>query len=73
LLYQSISKGFLGTTMPAFEVALGGKPIWQVVAHLRSLILAKGSSQVKGDARPVRSYMPLTASAVMVLGALPPI
>jgi putative heme-binding domain-containing protein len=50
LLYQSISKGIPGTTMPAFEVALGGKPIWQVVAHLRSLILAKGSSQVKGDA-----------------------
>ena len=50
LLYQSISKGVPGTTMPAFEVALGGKPIWQLVAHLRSLTLAKGSSQVKGDA-----------------------
>jgi putative heme-binding domain-containing protein len=47
-LFQTITKGIPGTTMPSFD--LGGQRIWQLVTHLRSLVIARGASMVKGDA-----------------------
>jgi putative heme-binding domain-containing protein len=46
-VFTSISKGFPGTSMPAFSFS--GLQVWQLVTHLRALEIARGASQVKGD------------------------
>jgi len=46
-VFTSISKGFPGTTMPAFSFS--GLQVWQLVTHLRALEIARGASQTKGD------------------------
>jgi putative heme-binding domain-containing protein len=46
-LFHTITKGVPGTTMPAFR--LTGLHTWQLVTHLRSLVIARGASLAKGD------------------------
>jgi cytochrome c oxidase cbb3-type subunit III len=48
-LFQSISKGVPGTSMPAFS--LSGLRIWQLVTHLRVMNIARGAIQAKGDVK----------------------
>ena len=47
-LFQSISKGVQGTTMPAFS-AFSGLKVWQLVTHLRSLTVQRAPEHIKGD------------------------
>jgi putative heme-binding domain-containing protein len=47
-LFQSISKGVLGTPMPAFS-AFSGLQIWQLVTHIRSLAVSRSVAHTKGD------------------------
>jgi putative heme-binding domain-containing protein len=47
-LFRAISKGFPGTSMPAF--ALSGLETWQLVTHLRALAIAHGATVGPGDA-----------------------
>jgi putative heme-binding domain-containing protein len=46
-LFQTITKGIPGTAMPGFK--LTGLQTWQLVTHLRSLVIARGASLAKGD------------------------
>jgi putative heme-binding domain-containing protein len=46
-LFQTITKGVPGTTMPAFS--LTGLQTWQLVTHLRTLPIARGASPAKGN------------------------
>jgi cytochrome c oxidase cbb3-type subunit 3 len=48
-LFGTISKGVPGTTMPAF--AFSGLQIWELVTNVRSLEIAHGAGQTKGDAQ----------------------
>jgi putative heme-binding domain-containing protein len=48
-LFQSISKGVPGTSMPAF--AFTGLQIWQLVTHVRTMNIARGTTRAKGDAK----------------------
>jgi cytochrome c oxidase cbb3-type subunit 3 len=48
-LFQSISKGVPGTSMPAF--AFTGLQIWQLVTHVRTMNIARGAAHGKGDAK----------------------
>lgn len=48
-LFLTISKGVPGTSMPAFSFS--GLKIWQLVTHMRSLVIARGPAQFKGDAQ----------------------
>jgi putative heme-binding domain-containing protein len=48
-LFQTITKGIPGTTMPAFSV-LTAQQTWQTIAYLRTLAVAsRGSAAPKGD------------------------
>jgi cytochrome c oxidase cbb3-type subunit III len=48
-LFQTISKGVAGTSMPAFSFS--GLQIWQLVTHIRVINIARGAGQSKGDPR----------------------
>jgi putative heme-binding domain-containing protein len=47
-LFQTITTGVPGTSMPGFR--LTGLQTWQLVTHLRSLNVQRGSALVKGNA-----------------------
>jgi putative heme-binding domain-containing protein len=47
-LFQTITKGVPGTAMPGFK--LTGLQTWQLITHLRALVVARGASLAKGDA-----------------------
>jgi cytochrome c oxidase cbb3-type subunit III len=46
-LFRTISKGLPGTSMPPFSFS--GLQIWELVTHIRTLEIAHGASQTKGD------------------------
>ena len=46
-LFQTISKGVPGTTMPAFS--LSGLQTWQLVTYVRSLAISRSAELAKGD------------------------
>jgi putative heme-binding domain-containing protein len=46
-LFQTIANGVPGTTMRAF--ALSGREIWQVITHIRSLVIARSAESAKGN------------------------
>ena len=48
-LFQTISKGVPGTSMPAF--AFSGLQIWQLVTHVRTMNIARAATQAKGDSK----------------------
>ncbi|MBM3727933.1 MAG: c-type cytochrome [Acidobacteria bacterium] len=47
-LFQVVSRGVSGTTMPAFS--LSGRSIWQTLAYVRSLSAGRTRELAKGDA-----------------------
>jgi cytochrome c oxidase cbb3-type subunit III len=47
-LFQTISMGVPGTSMPAFN-KLNGLETWRLITHIRALGIAKGSSLAKGS------------------------
>src|SRR5262249_27142111 len=46
-LFRTITQGVAGTPMVAYP--LDGKQVWQLITFIRSLNLAKGAAQSKGD------------------------
>ena len=46
-IFQTISKGVAGTSMPGFSFS--GLQIWQLVTHVRALSIASGLKQTKGN------------------------
>jgi cytochrome c oxidase cbb3-type subunit 3 len=46
-IFRTISKGLPGSTMPAFSFS--GLQIWELVTHIRTLEIAHGASQTRGD------------------------
>jgi putative heme-binding domain-containing protein len=46
-LFQTITKGVPGTAMPGFK--LDGKQTWQLITHLRALVIERSASHEKGD------------------------
>ena len=47
-LYKTITSGVPGTAMPVFK--LNGREVWQLIAYIRSLNIAKAAGQAPGDA-----------------------
>ena len=48
-LFETITKGVPGTSMPGF--ALSGLQVWQLVTNIRALNIARGAGDTKGDAK----------------------
>ncbi|HYI97686.1 MAG TPA: c-type cytochrome [Bryobacteraceae bacterium] len=48
-IFQTISKGVAGTSMPGFSFS--GLQIWELVTHIRALSIAHGASHTKGNSQ----------------------
>jgi len=57
-LFRVITKGIPGTAMTAFT--LNGREVWQLIAYLRAVNIAKGAEQAKGD--PVKGEQVFSAN-----------